>query len=31
MEALMDTVEVVPGPEGTRVRLQRELSGEGKA
>ncbi len=29
MRALMDQVEVSPGPDGTRVRLQRELSGEG--
>jgi GAF domain-containing protein/anti-sigma regulatory factor (Ser/Thr protein kinase) len=29
MRALMDHVEVSPGPDGTRVRLQRELSGEG--
>ena len=29
MRALMDRVEVSPGPDGTRVRLQRELSGEG--
>jgi anti-sigma regulatory factor (Ser/Thr protein kinase) len=27
MRALMDTVEVVPTPEGTTVRLQRTLSG----
>jgi serine phosphatase RsbU (regulator of sigma subunit)/FixJ family two-component response regulator/anti-sigma regulatory factor (Ser/Thr protein kinase) len=25
MHALMDTVEVAPGPDGTRVRMQREL------
>jgi hypothetical protein len=25
MRALMDTVEVVPGPQGTTVRLQRTL------
>ena len=31
MRALMDQVEVSPGPDGTRVRLQRELSGEGDA
>jgi anti-sigma regulatory factor (Ser/Thr protein kinase) len=29
MHALMDDVEVSPGPDGTRVRLQRELTGEG--
>ena len=29
MRALMDQVEVSPGPDGTRVRLQRELTGEG--
>jgi anti-sigma regulatory factor (Ser/Thr protein kinase) len=29
MRALMDTVEVAPGPDGTRVRLQRELRGGG--
>ncbi len=29
MRALMDTVEVSPGPDGTRVRLQRQLGGEG--
>ena len=29
MRALMDQVEVSPGPDGTRVRLRRELSGEG--
>jgi anti-sigma regulatory factor (Ser/Thr protein kinase) len=28
MQALMDTVEVSPGPDGTRVLLQRELTGE---
>ncbi|HEU0023057.1 MAG TPA: SpoIIE family protein phosphatase [Thermoleophilaceae bacterium] len=31
MKALMDTVEVSPGPDGTRVRLGRELSREGDA
>jgi hypothetical protein len=31
MEALMDSVEVSPGPDGTRVRLQRQLSREGDA
>jgi PAS domain S-box-containing protein len=29
MRALMDTVEVSPGPDGTRVRLERELTEEG--
>jgi PAS domain S-box-containing protein len=29
MRALMDTVEVAPGPDGTRVRMQRELTGGG--
>ncbi len=29
MRALMDSVEVSPGPDGTRVRLQRDLTGEG--
>jgi PAS domain S-box-containing protein len=31
MKALMDAVEVSPGPDGTRVRLERELTGEGEA
>jgi len=31
MHALMGDVEVLRGPDGTRVRLQRELTGEGEA